>query len=183
MKSVSVSRRYATALMLIGKEDGKSDAYRRELDGIVQFFDANPEFEQTISNPLYDKNDRKNVLIAVLDKGKLSKVMKSFLVLLFVKSRIGFIREVSEFYQSLADELKGVVHATLVSATKLSEDSVEKIKAGLAKRIGKDIVLDVEQDPTLLGGVVTRIGDLVLDGSVKTQLLNMRETLKRGESA
>ena len=107
MKSVSVSRRYATALMLIGKEDGKSDAYRRELDGIVQFFDANPEFEQTISNPLYDKNDRKNVLIAVLDKGKLSKVMKSFLVLLFVKSRIGFIREVSEFYQSLADELKG----------------------------------------------------------------------------
>lgn len=183
MKNVSVSRRYATALMLIGKEDGLLDEYRKELGEIVQFFDENPELEQTISNPLYDKNDRKKVLTAVLDKGGLSKVMKSFLVLLFVKARIGFIREVCEFYNSLADEIKGVVHATLVSATELSSDAVEKIRAGLAKRIGKDIVLDVEQDASLLGGVVTRIGDLVLDGSVKTQLLNMRETLKRGESA
>lgn len=183
MKSVSVSRRYATALMLIGKEDGNTDQYRKELDDIVQFFDANPELEQTISNPLYDKNDRKNVLMAVLEKGGLSKVMKSFLVLLFAKARISFIREVCEFYHSLADELKGVVHATLVSATELSSDAVEKIRAGLATRIGKDIVLDVEQDSSLLGGVVTKIGDLVLDGSVKTQLFNMRETLKRGESA
>jgi F-type H+-transporting ATPase subunit delta len=78
----------------------------------------------------------------------------------------------------LADELKGLVKATLVSATELSSDAVDKIKEGLSKRIGKEIVLDVEQDPDLIGGVVTRIGDLVLDGSIKTQLLNMRESLK-----
>lgn len=108
--------------------------------------------------------------------------MNAFTILLFDKRRIGFIREICEFYQSLADEIKGVVHATLVSATVLSSDAVEKIRTGLAKRIGKDIVLDVEQDASLIGGVVTKIGDLVLDGSVKTQLFNMRETLKRGES-
>ena len=182
MKSVAVSRRYATALMLIGKEDGNADQYRNELDQIVQLFNENPELEKTISNPLYEKNDRRNVLTAVLNTDELSRVMKSFLGLLFDKSRISFLREVCEFYHSLADELKGVVHATLVSATELSSDAIEKIRAGLALRIGKDIVLDVEQDASLLGGVVTKIGDLVLDGSVKTQLFNMRETLKRGES-
>ncbi|MCP4114061.1 MAG: F0F1 ATP synthase subunit delta [Desulfobacteraceae bacterium] len=182
MKSVAVSRRYATALMLIGKEDGKADQYRKELDQIVQLFDENPELEKTIANPLFDKDDRRKVLIAVLKKARLSKVMNAFTVLLFDKGRIAFVRDVCEFYQALADEIKGVVHATVVSATELSSDAVEKIKAGLAKRIGKDIVLDVEQDASLIGGVVTKIGDLVLDGSVKTQLFNMRETLKRGES-
>jgi F-type H+-transporting ATPase subunit delta len=70
-----------------------------------------------------------------------------------------------------------------VSATELSSDAVEKIKEALSNKTGKQVILDVEQDPNLLGGIVTRIGDLVLDGSIKTQLLNMRETLKRGESA
>jgi F-type H+-transporting ATPase subunit delta len=59
---------------------------------------------------------------------------------------------------------------------------LRKFVSALSKRTGKDIILEVEQDPELIGGIVTRIGDLVLDGSIKTQLLNMRESLKRGES-
>ena len=181
MKNLAVSRRYAKALMLIGEEDGQSDQYKQELEEIVRLFDSSEELEKAVTNPLFDKNDRRNILSAVLDKTDFSRVMKAFLVLLFDKGRIGFLREVSEHYQKLAAELQGVVHATLVSAAELSSEAVEKIKAGLAKRIGKDIVLDVEQDADLIGGVVTKIGDLVLDGSVKTQLFNMKETLKRGE--
>ena len=103
-------------------------------------------------------------------------------MLLFDKGRIGFISSISDFYQKLVDELKGVARASLISATELTSEIIEKIRNSLSKRTGKDIVLEVEQDPGLIGGIVTRIGDLVLDGSIKTQLLNMRETLKRGES-
>ncbi len=181
MKNLSVSRRYAKALMLIGKEDGNADLYSKELDQVVQLFDSNKELEKAVVNPLFDKNERRNVLIKVLEKTDLSKVMKSLLVLLFDKGRIGFLREICDFYKKLADELKGVVHAKLVSAAELSSDAVEKIRQGLAKRTGKDIILDIEQDTDLIGGIVTEIGDLVLDGSVKTQLFNMRESLKRGE--
>lgn len=181
MKNLSVSRRYAKALMLIGKEDGNADLYSKELDQVVQLFDSNKELEKAVVNPLFDKNERRNVLIKVLEKTELSKVMKSLLVLLFDKGRIGFLREICDFYKKLADELKGVVHAKLVSAAELSSDAVEKIRQGLAKRTGKDIILDIEQDTDLIGGIVTEIGDLVLDGSVKTQLFNMRESLKRGE--
>jgi F-type H+-transporting ATPase subunit delta len=139
--------------------------------------------EAAINNPLYDTSARKKVLEAVIEKLGLSDVMCSFLLLLFEKGRFGFIASINEFYQEFADELKGVVRAGLVSATELSSDAVEKIKEALSNKTGKQVILDVEQDPNLLGGIVTRIGDLVLDGSIKTQLLNMRETLKRGESA
>jgi F-type H+-transporting ATPase subunit delta len=57
------------------------------------------------------------------------------------------------------------------------------LRAALSRRTGKNIVLEVKQDPGLIGGIITRIGDLVLDGSIKTQLLNMRESMKRGEGA
>jgi F-type H+-transporting ATPase subunit delta len=83
----------------------------------------------------------------------------------------------------LADELKGVARATVTSAGELSADAVERIRTALSKRTGKDIVLEVKQDHGLIGGLVTQIGDLVLDGSIRTQLLNMRESLKKGEGA
>ena len=109
------------------------------------------------------------------------KAMESFLILLFEKGRFGFLGHINDFYQKLADELKGVARATVTSATALSADAVERIRAALSKRTGKDIILDVKQDPRLIGGVITQIGDLVLDGSIGTQLRNMRESLKRGE--
>jgi F-type H+-transporting ATPase subunit delta len=108
--------------------------------------------------------------------------MRSFLLLVFDKGRIGFLASINDFYQKLADEVKGIARASLVSASELSSETVEKIRATLSKKTGKDIILEVEQDPSLIGGIVTRIGDLVLDGSIRTQLLNMKESLKRGES-
>jgi F-type H+-transporting ATPase subunit delta len=140
------------------------------------------ELEQAITNPLYAASGRKKVLEIIVDKVGLSKIVASFLLLLFDKGRFDFLSDINDFYQKLADELKGVLRASLVSASELSSETVEKIRTTLSKRTGKDIILQVEQDPGLIGGIVSRIGDLVLDGSIKSQLLNMRESLKRGES-
>jgi F-type H+-transporting ATPase subunit delta len=182
MKNLAIARRYAKALLLIGKEDGQAETYREELEGIVGLIAGQKELEAAITNPLYDTESRKRVLRAVIEKLELSDVMKAFLLLLFDKNRIGHLESINEFYQKLADELKGIARADLVSATELMDETVDKIRSALAERTGKDVVLEVKQDPSLIGGIVTRIGDLVLDGSVKTQLLNMRESLKRGES-
>jgi len=182
VKNLVIARRYAKALLLIGKGDGQAESYRTELERLTSLIEKEEAFEQVINNPLYEASARKKVLTAVIDKLDLSIVMKSFLLLLFDKGRFGFIGNISEFYQKLADELKGVARASLISATELSSDAIEKIRNSLSKMTNTDVILDVGQDPSLIGGVVTRIGDLVLDGSIKTQLLNMRESLKRGES-
>ena len=182
MKNLTIARRYAKALLIIGKEDGQAEAYGKELDGFAKLMAKEKELEKAICNPLYGVLGRKNVLEAVIGKVGISKIVASFLLLLFDKGRFDFLSDINDFYQKLADDLKGVLQASLVSASELSSETVEKIRTTLSKRTGKDIILQVEQDPSLIGGIVSRIGDLVLDGSIKSQLLNMRESLKRGES-
>lgn len=181
MKNLAVARRYAKALLLISKEDGQTDAYRKELSGFADLMEQENALSQAITNPLYDAQNRRNVLQAVLNSLGVSKTMRSFFLLLFDKGRIGFIGSINDFYQKLADELNGIARASLVSATELSQDTVEKIRDALSKKTRKKIVLKIKKDPELIGGIVTKIGDLVWDGSIKTQLANMRETLKRGE--
>jgi F-type H+-transporting ATPase subunit delta len=183
VKNLAIARRYAKALLLIGKEDGQTDRYRQELEGVANLMTQHKQLADTIANPLYNAEERKRVFQGIIAKMDLSKAMSSFLMLLFEKGRVSFIVSINDFFQMLADELKGVAKASLVSATKLSAEAIEKIRTALSKKTGKEIVLEVEQDPGLIGGIVTRIGDLVLDGSIKTQLLNMRESLKRGERA
>ena len=182
MKNLAVARRYAKALLLIAKKDGKAEIYREEIGRVSNLIAQEEVLKEAICNPLYDHADRKKVLGVILEKLNLSRVVESFMLLLFDKGRFGFLNNINEFYQKLADELKGIARATLVSATELSSEAVEKIRTILSQKTGKDVILEIKQDPSLLGGIVTKIGDLVLDGSIKTQLLNMRESLKRGES-
>jgi len=182
VKNLAVARRYAKALLLIGKEDGQAELYRDELGSFSCLVSQNKELEQALCNPLYDSAGRKKILESILKKLNLSKVLRAFLLLLFDKGRMGFVTAINEFYGKLADELKGIARASLVSAAELTGDTIDQVRASLSKMTGKVIVLEVEQDPGLIGGIVTRIGDLVLDGSVRTQLQNMRESLKRGES-
>ena len=181
MKNLAIARRYAKALLLIGKEDGQIDAYRKELEGFSALIEKEEALMRAINNPLFNSEGRKNVLASVLEKLALSRVMTSFLTLLFDKGRFVYLTSINDFYQKLADELEGIARASLISATELPSETVDKIRNTLSDKTGKDIILEVEQDPGLIGGIVTRIGDLVLDGSIKTQLLNMRESLKRGE--
>jgi F-type H+-transporting ATPase subunit delta len=178
---MAIARRYAKALLLIGKEDGKAETYRQELAGFAAIMEKEPSLEQAVVNPLHESEARRRVLTSVIGKLDLSEVMSSFLMLLFDKGRISFLPYINEFYQKLADELKGIARASLVSATELPDKTIEKIKEALSKRTGKEVVLEVEQDPELIGGIVTRIGDLILDGSIRTQLVTMKESLKRGE--
>ncbi len=181
MKNLAVARRYAKALLLISKEDGQTDSYQKELSGFAALMETSETLDQAITNPLYEASVRRNVLQTVIDKLDISSTMKSFLLLLFDKGRIGFIGQIDDFYKKLADELSNIGRASVVSATDLSEETVERIRAALSKKTNMDIILQVEKDPELIGGIVTKIGDLVWDGSIKTQLSNLRETLKRGE--
>lgn len=181
MKNLAIARRYAKALILIGQQDGQAEAYREELAGVATVIQDNDGLRQTIGNPLYDRAARRDLLQTVVDKLGVSRVMRSFLMLLFDKGRIGGIQEIERAYQKLADDLKNVSRASITSATALSEEAVISIREALGRMTGRDVVLEVSEDPGLIGGVVTRIGDLVYDGSVRTQLQNLRESFKRGE--
>jgi F-type H+-transporting ATPase subunit delta len=110
----------------------------------------------------------------------MSPVFKSLLNLMLEKNRLAIIPEVRNFYQKLLDDMANISRATVTSATPLSDEAVASIKASLEKTTGRSIFVETEVDPELIGGVVARVGDLVLDGSVRSQLTNIKETLIKG---
>jgi len=179
--SLRIARRYAKALLAIGREDGQAETYKEELEGIVKLLEEQEELKQAITNPLYSADGRKKILQAVVERSAVSPVMKSFLLLLFDKGRIKYLKDIHVFYEKLTDELANIVRANLVSATDVSDETIERIRSALAKKTGKSVKIDVSVDPALIGGAVTKIGDLVLDGSVKTQLKSLKESLQRSE--
>lgn len=182
MKKIAVSRRYAKALIVIGKDDGQAEFYRNELSAFASLVSGNPALAQAIMNPLYSREERRNVLLAIIKKAGLSQIMSAFVSLLFDKGRIRFLDDINLAYSKLFDEFKNIARASVYAAGELSSDALDKIKAGLVKITGKEVIVEFHKEPDLIGGIITKIGDLVLDGSVRTQLRNLRESIKRGES-
>lgn len=182
MIGLRIARRYAKALMTIGREDGQAETYKEELGSVVKLLEEQEGLFMAITNPLYNADSRKNVLRLVVERLGLSKVMTSFLLLCFDKGRIRYLNDIYSFYEKLTDELANIVRADLVSAVKLPEESIARIRDALSEKTGKEVRMEVSVDPALIGGAVTRIGDLVLDGSVRTQLMSLKESLQRSEN-
>lgn len=181
MKNLALSRRYAKALLSIGKENGSVDAYRKELFSIARLFENHAELRSILSNPLHPYSERRKLLQSLLEKLSVSKIMSSFLLLLFDKGRIAILGEVEQSYQFFADKEENIVRAEIVSAVSLKEESVSSIRNALARLTSRDVFLELREDARIIGGIITKVGDLIYDGSIRTQLWNLRESFKRGE--
>ena len=181
MSDSRISRRYARALFSLGKEDGSFATYGKELNEFKDFFKEYAEFGNAVSNPIYAMEERKNILQFVLEKSAFSSLVKNFLNLLLDKNRIGSIEAIAENYAALTDEASNIVHAEIVTARPLQDDALQKVIEALRNMTSKDIKSNVKEDPELIGGIVVKIGDLVLDGSIKAQLDGLKESFKRGE--
>ena len=176
-----VSKRYAKALLSIGQEDGQYRRYGQELRDFSGFCLSNQEFGQVIANRIFPVEDRKGVLHAVLEKSGFSGVVQNFLNLLVDKNRIGGIEEITTYYERLTDEISNIARAEILTPGPLKEDALKRLEGVLSNLTSKQIKTEVREDESLIGGIVVRIGDLVLDGSVRAQLEGLKESLKRGE--
>lgn len=111
---------------------------------------------------------------------ELSDGMKTFLILLLEKDRIDYIPQIDLNYRKFADEISGVVRAKITSASALTEERAETLKKGLEKQTGKKVVLSIETDKSLIGGLQAEMDGKLFDGSVKTQLKRIEATLAKG---
>lgn len=181
MIGAKISRRYAKALLGIGQEEGRYEKYGKNLKEFADFCLANEEFYRIISNQIFSLEDRRKILEAVLEKSGFMNTVKNFLRLLLDKGRIGAINEITAYYASLTDELSGIARADIITAKPLKTEALAKIEEVLTKLTAKNVRSFVKEDASLIGGVVVKIGDLVLDGSVKAQIEGLKETMRKGE--
>ena len=181
MTGSRISKRYAKALLSLGQEDGNYAKYGENLKDFAGLCADNPEFSKVIANPVFSVDDRKKVLDAVLEKSPFGDLVKNFLRLLLDKNRIGGIEDVSDYYTRLTDEILNIIRADIITARPLKDEAMDKLDVVLAKITSKTVKIKVEEDESLIGGLVVKIGDLVLDGSVRAQIEGLKESLKRGE--
>jgi len=170
--SSKISRRYAKALFGIGREDGNYETYGKCLEEFARFCEENENFFKVISSKIFSTEERIRVLEAVLAKSDFPDVVKNFLRVLLDKA---------QHYRKLTDEVSNITRANIITARPLKQEALEELKQGLEKLTGKTVVPDVSEDDSLIGGVVVKIGDMILDGSVRAQLEGLKESLKRGE--
>jgi F-type H+-transporting ATPase subunit delta len=173
----SVSRRYARALFSIGVDRGSFEQLGQELDAVTALWTGSPELRQALENPVFRGAQKRAVLQSLLARVAVSPDVQKFVLLLLERRRLPAVPSIARAYREMADEHTGRVRAHVTSAQQLGPAELERVRQSLARRTGKQVILEAAVDPALIGGVVARVGDLVLDGSVRTQLGMLREKL------
>ncbi len=175
--SGSVSRRYARALLELGLESSKLQSMVTEVERVAEIMKSSAELRAILQNPMVLVSQRKKVLDALTRRLGVSKLVRNACMLLVDRGRAEFLPDIARELRSMADEHEGVVRAEVASASPLSKIYLDKLTAALESATGKKIELTATQDEKLIGGVVTRVGGVVYDGSLKARLSRVREQM------
>ncbi len=179
MISNIIARRYAKALFSITEKSGEGEAVKKEIQILSHTIEANRELRNLIFNPIFGREEKERVIIGILNKIKGRETTKNFVRLLLKKDRIRFLKEMAENLTQLLDEKENRKKAVVITSSKLPEKSLSKIKDKLSAVTGKNIEMVEKVDGSIIGGIVIQIGSLVYNGSIKTQLDNIKERLMK----
>jgi F-type H+-transporting ATPase subunit delta len=174
----SAPRRYAEAAFQIGQEDGSIDAWRRELDEAAATLAEGSDLLEILANPAIPLEERRTIVRKVFVG--LSEKARNLVLLLVQRGRIEQITRVASEFRRLDDARQGIVHATATSAAPLTDTEMRALTARLEQMTGGRIALETDVDESLLGGLVVRVGDRLIDGSVRGRLERLRNQLASG---
>jgi F-type H+-transporting ATPase subunit delta len=174
-----VTRRYASALFSAAQKTGMVDAVQNELDMLAGHWETTPQLRQAMESPLLP-DDKKLSILDKLFGTEISPLTKSFLRVLVEKDREDILVDVQRQFRQQADAARGLLRAKALVAAPLDPNQEKALVAGLQDRTGKTIALEVAVDPGILGGVVVRMEDTIIDGSVRGSLERLREQMLAG---
>ena len=175
----SLARRYTRALFQLARDGGQEEAIGRQVEDFFKAYSGS-DLQTVLTNPAFDVATRKRILIQVGNTQQLAVVTIHFLSLLLERDRLAHLAGIVSSYRRLVNEAKGRVDAKVVSASALAPAMIDRVRDQLHGLSGKDVVLQQEVDPSLLGGLVVELAGKVYDGSIRTQLEKMKQRIARG---
>ena len=173
-----IAKRYARALFEIAREEDAIEAIYGELKGFLSLLEQSEDLAEFFANPVFDSSDKAVVMGDILEKVKASVTTSNFLKLLVEKRRIDALGQIEACYRRYMDDVLSKVRVDVKTAFPLSSELSARIKEQMEGLTGKNIEMVVDEDPSLLGGVVIGVGDTLYDGSVRAQLNSIRELIK-----
>ena len=181
MRQTILARRYAKALFSLGKEKESLESYNEALSAIAALYEESPEVGDALTNPLYPLEARQKVMAKIAEGVKADPILTAFLSLIVEKQRAGALPDIAHEMQVMVDKDKNISHGEVISAIELDSSLQEKLQATLEKITGNKVMLETKVDPSIIGGIIAKVGDLVFDGSIKTQLNGLKESIKGSE--
>lgn len=178
-----VSKRYARALFNIGNEEGiaKLEQYGKSISALGTALEDNKELRELFASPVISANEKKKVVLSLLSKVGGGDMEKRFCELLADRNRLSMLSAIAFDFDAMLNVAKGISRGRITTAIALLEDHKRAIVAQLESQTGRKLEVEFTVDPTILGGIVLSIGDTVCDASLRAQLDNLRESIKRGE--
>ena len=177
MQGGTAAYRYAKAVFGLAQDEHRHREVRAELESLVSLFEGSKELREALLTPRYPASERKSALRAVSARASVSPLLQNFLAYLIDQRRLIDFAAIVEAYGEFADEAEGLVTAQVVAASPLDDRRKDRLRRALSERTGQEVRLEIEVDPSLIGGAIAKVGDLVFDGSIRTQLGQLRNSL------
>jgi F-type H+-transporting ATPase subunit delta len=170
--------RYATALFELALEQNALDRVRGDLDGFDSLVADNPDLTRLVRSPVFTSEEQAKAIAAVLTKAGIGGLAANFIKLVASNRRLFAIRDMARDFRSLVARHRGEVSAQVTVAEPLNDQRLNELKDALKSVTGKDVALDVKVDPTIIGGLIVKLGSRMVDTSLRTKLNALKHAMK-----
>jgi F-type H+-transporting ATPase subunit delta len=177
MMASGAAQRYAKALFGLAQDERRHREVRAELERLAGIFAGSREIGAALLTPMHPAAERKAALRALAGRESVTPLVQNFLGFLVDQRRLIQFESIVQAYNALADEAEGMLTAEVKVASPLDDRRKDRLRRALSDRTGREVKLQIEVDPSLIGGAIAQIGDLVFDGSLRTQLAQLRANL------
>ncbi len=178
MIDTTLAKRYAKALVEIGLEKNTLDKYGADLSAFAELIDSSRDLREVLISPVFTKDDKKKIADDVLSKISADQMVVNFVNVLIDRKRIDQLQGINLAFAAKVDEIRGITRGEVVSAEPLSDEEMNQVTEALSGLSGKKVQLKAKVDDFLIGGLYAKVGDMVFDGTIRTQLNQLKESLK-----
>jgi F-type H+-transporting ATPase subunit delta len=173
-----VSGRYAAALFELARDEKSIDAVKADLDRFEALLSESADLKRLVRSPVFAAEVQLKALSAVLDKAEITGISANFLKVLTANRRLFAVSDVIRAFRALVAKFRGEATADITVAEPLSEKNLDALKAALKVVSGKDVTLNVNVDPSIIGGLVVKLGSRMVDSSLRTKLNSIKHAMK-----
>jgi F-type H+-transporting ATPase subunit delta len=173
-----VSGRYATALFELARDEKSIDAVKADLDRFEAMLLESADLARLVRSPVFSADVQSKALSSVLDKAGISGISANFLKVLTANRRLFAVSDVIRAFRALVAKYKDEATADVTVAEKLSDKNLDALKTALKSVTGKDVALNVKIDPSIIGGLVVKLGSRMIDSSLRTKLNSIKHAMK-----
>ena len=173
-----VAERYANALFELAIDNKSLAEVEKDLGRFADLISESPDLARLVRSPVFSAADQSRAVVAVLEKAGIGGLVANVVKVAAANRRLFVVPEIVTAFRRLAAQHRGEVSAEVVSAEPLADKHVAELKAALKASLGKDVTLDTSVDPSLIGGLIVKVGSRMIDGSLKTKLNSLKLAMK-----